>query len=353
MPVGTRAAVKTLDAADIDALGFPLILANTYHLLLRPGPDLIREAGGLHGFTGFNGNFLTDSGGFQVFSLSKLRKVTSEGVVFRSHLDGAMVELSPEVSIDTQLKLGSDILMVMDECLAYPHPPEAAEPSLRITMDWEKRSLKYFNSHGGPESGSFLFGIVQGGFDRELRQRAASLTAELGFDGYAVGGLSVGEPPALMHELLDLVVPELPESKPRYLMGVGSPLEVVRAVAQGIDLFDCVLPTRLARHAVLLTWKGKLKIRNQVYRSDFLPPDPDCSCPVCKRYSRAYLRYLFHAGEFTGMRLATLHNLAFMSSLMKEIRQAIREERLADLIRKIEVAYGAGNSIHSQHDDAI
>jgi len=340
MPVGTRASVKTLSAEDIYSLGFKIILANTYHMLITPGPDLVKEAGGLQGFSGYNGNFLTDSGGFQVFSLSKLRKITEEGVRFQSHLDGRKIFLTPELSIDTQLKLGSDIIMVMDECLAYPATLEQTKRSLELTMRWEKRSKDFFVENHGPESGKKLFGIVQGGFDKNLRAEAAKRIVEVGFDGYAIGGLSVGEPYELMHELLPYCVDELPDNSPRYVMGLGSPLEIARCVSQGIDMFDCVLPTRIVRHGLIYTWKGKLKINNSKYKKDFTPLDPECDCMVCKNYTRAYLRYLFKTGEFLAPRLASYHNLHFMKKFMEKIRQAIDDDTLEDFIKYIENIYG-------------
>lgn len=339
MPVGTQASVKTLTSGDIRDIGFEIILANTYHLLLRPGPDLVADAGGLHGFSSFSGNFLTDSGGFQVFSLAKLRKILPDGVRFRSHIDGNLIFLTPEISIETQLKLGSDILMVMDECLAYPSDIPTTAKSLDLTMKWEKRSKEYFLKRPNLSDQKKLFGIVQGGFDHNLRREAAKRTVELGFDGYAIGGLSVGEPYPLMHELLKTAVPELPEDSPRYLMGLGSPLEIARSVADGIDMFDCVLPTRIGRHGTLYTSQGKLKIKNTVYREDFGPLDPCCSCFVCKEYSRAYLRHLFISGEFLAMRLFSFHNLYYMHSLMKKIRLSIQEKTLSHLISELEQIY--------------
>lgn len=339
MPVGTRASVKTLSSEDIVEIGYRLILANTYHLLLRPGPDLIKRANGLRGFTAYPYNFLTDSGGFQVFSLAELRKISDNGVKFRSHIDGSWVELTPEISIDTQLKLGSDIIMVMDECLSYPATFEETKRSMKLTLNWEKRSKTYFLNENGHKNGHFLFGITQGGFDRKLRIEATRQIVDIGFDGYAIGGLSVGEPYELMHELLDVVIPELPEESPRYVMGLGSPLEIAKSVYQGVDMFDCVLPTRLGRHGVLFTSQGKIKIKHSKYREDFNSIDPNCSCFVCKNYSRAYMRHLFHVGEFLGMRLASYHNLYYLYQLMKRIRTAIINDNLGELIRELECYY--------------
>jgi len=339
MPVGTRASVKTLSAEDIHEIGFKLILANTYHMLTTIGSDLVKEAGKLQKFSGYSGNFLTDSGGFQVFSLSKLRKITKEGVQFQSHLDGKKIFLTPELSIDTQLKLGSDIIMVMDECLAYPATQEQSRKSLELTMKWEKRSKIFFEQNKGPESGKKLFGIVQGGFDKDLRAEAAKKVVETGFDGYALGGLSVGEPYELMHNLIPYCINELPENSPRYLMGLGSPLEIARCVSQGIDMFDCVLPTRIARHGLIYTWQGKLKILNSKYKKDFKPLDPECDCIVCKNYSRAYIRYLFKVGEFLAPRLASYHNLYFMKKFMEKIRQAIEDDTLEEFIEFIKNIY--------------
>lgn len=341
MPVGTLGSVKTLSSEDLTEIGFRLILANTYHLLLRPGPDLIRDAGGLAGFCSFPHNFLTDSGGFQVFSLATNRKISREGVVFRSHIDGSPLKLTPETSIETQLKLGSDIIMAMDECLPFPTDTAHARTSLNLTLDWEERSRDFFSKYRDPGRGQKLLGIVQGGFDRDLRIEAARKTVELGFDGIAIGGLSVGEPHELMHEILDAVVPELPEHKPRYLMGLGSPLELARAVSQGIDMFDCVLPTRIARHGMLYTWQGKLRIKNQIFAHDFGPLDPECRCLVCRNYSRAYLRHLFHCGEFLAQRLLSYHNLFFMKTLMDKVREAVSADNLENLIWMLQEIYSA------------
>jgi len=300
-------------------------LSNTYHLYLRPGHELIQEAGGLHRFMNWNGPILTDSGGFQVFSLGPLRKVSEEGVTFRSHIDGSEHFFSPEKAMEVQMALGSDIAMAFDECAPYPCSPEYALEALKRTSRWAERCLAV---HRREEQG--LFGIVQGGTFPDLRKKSASEIVELDFSGYAIGGLSVGEPKDLMYEILDYTVPLLPEEKPRYLMGVGSPDCLVEGVVRGIDMFDCVLPTRLARNGTVLTRKGKLVVRNAEYARDFAPFDPDCSCYACQNYSRSYVRHLIKAGEVLGIRLTTIHNLHFILELMKELREAIREERILE-----------------------
>jgi queuine tRNA-ribosyltransferase len=322
MPVGTNATVRSLTYDDVRALGAEIVLANTFHLYLRPGVEVIRRAGGLHHFMGWDGPVLTDSGGFQVFSLAKFRQVSDEGVVFRSPLDGSEHAWTPERVLEIQRGLGSDLIMPLDVCLGYPAGDAEAAEALRVTTLWAKRS----RAVGGAE-GQMLFGIVQGGFSAALRAEAADRLVALGFSGYAIGGLSVGEPRPLAYSLLEVVTARLPTASPRYLMGVGGPPDLLEAVARGVDMFDCVLPTRVARTGTIFTRRGRLNVRNAQFRDDHTPPDPDCRCGVCVRYTRAYLRHLFHADEMLGPRLATYHNLAFLAALMAEARAAIAAGR--------------------------
>ena len=318
MPVGSLGAVKGVEPCDLQEMGFRLILNNAYHLYLRPGHEVVAKMGGLHAFTSWPGAILTDSGGFQVFSLAKLCEVTDEGVTFRSHIDGTLHHMTPERAIEIQEALGGDIMMAFDECVALPCSREQLEQSLRRTGQWARRCQ---SSRRRTEQA--LFGIVQGGHDPELRARAARDIVSLGFDGYAVGGLSVGEEKPVMHAMLDATVPQLPTGRPRYLMGVGMPEDLVEGVARGIDLFDCVMPTRHGRTGWLFTSFGRVVIKQAQYARDERPIDPDCSCPVCTRYSRAYLHHLFMSKEMLGSRLNTLHNLYYFAHLMKTIRLAI------------------------------
>jgi queuine tRNA-ribosyltransferase len=321
MPVGTYGAVKTLSPEDLRTAGAEIILANTYHLHLRPGEGTVRKLGGLYTFMNWSGPILTDSGGFQVFSLGEMRKVTPEGVRFRSPVDGTVSFLSPEGAVAIQEELGSDIMMVLDECLAFPASRDSAERSLELTLDWAGRGRRAWKGRGA------LFGIVQGGSYEELRRRAAGELTELDFPGYALGGFSVGEPQEEMLEMVGKTAPLLPPGKPRYLMGVGTPEDLVEAVARGIDMFDCVLPTRNARNGQLFTSRGRLAVRNAAFREDPRPPDPDCPCPTCRSYSRAYLRHLHLSREVLGLRLNTMHNVAYYERLMQQIRSAIEEDR--------------------------
>lgn len=330
MPVGTRATVKTMTSEEVEALGAEIILGNTYHLFLRPGHELIKEAGGLHKFMNWSGPILTDSGGFQVFSLSELRKITEEGVEFRSHIDGSKEFLSPQKSIEIQMALGSDIMMCFDECAPYPATREYIEESAAITNKWaricrEEVPLNYKNK---------LFGIVQGGLYKDLREKCAKEIISIGFDGYAIGGLSVGEPLSMMIEALDYTSYLLPNDKPRYLMGIGTPDYIFEAVQRGIDMFDCVLPTRIARNGTAMTSFGKLVVRNAKYKRDFSPLDPECDCDVCKNYSRAYIRHLFNVDEILGPRLLTIHNLYFLIRLVEKIREAIEADSFLDYKRE-------------------
>ncbi|HHY39898.1 MAG TPA: tRNA guanosine(34) transglycosylase Tgt [Syntrophaceticus sp.] len=320
MPVGTQATVKTLTPEEVKGLGAEIILSNTYHLYLRPGMEIIRAAGGLHGFMNWHGPILTDSGGFQVFSLSKLRKITDEGVYFRSHLDGSKHFIGPEESMEIQRILGSDIAMAFDECSPFPCSYEEALTGVKRTTLWAERCLKAPHADG-----QVVFGIVQGSVYPELRARSAREITGLDFPGYAVGGLSVGEPKSIMYEVLEYTTPLLPENKPRYLMGVGTADCLWEGVARGIDMFDWVLPTRIARNGTALTWRGKVVVRNAEYANDFSPLEDGCGCYTCQHYSRAYLRHLFQAGEILGPRLLTIHNLHFTLSVMEKIRQSIRD----------------------------
>ena len=318
MPVGTAGAVKAVTRPDLLDVGARIVLANTYHLMLRPGDELVRDLGGLHGFTGWPRPFLTDSGGYQVFSLAGLRRLSEEGVAFQSHLDGTRHLLTPERSIEIQQNLGADIAMAFDECPPYPAPREAvAEATLRTTR-WALRSR---DAHTRAEQA--LFGIVQGGVELDLREASAAALVALDFPGYAIGGLSVGEPKPEMERVLAHLDPLLPEAKPRYLMGVGTPEDILAAVARGVDMFDCVLPTRNARNGQLFTRHGRFSIRNARFKRDPLPPDPDCACRTCATSSRAYLRHLHLAGEMSAATLLTIHNLAFYLDTLKAVRQAI------------------------------
>lgn len=336
MTIGTVGAIKGLIPDEIRQLGGQVILSNTYHLHLRPGEDVVAKAGGLHKFMNWDGPILTDSGGYQVFSLSKIRKLKDDGVEFQSHLDGKKIFLTPEKAIEIQQKLGSDIMMVLDECPAADADRKYVEKSLELTTKWAERCKTFHNLQfafgnqiQNPKSKmqNLLFGIVQGGMHPDLREKSAKQLVEIGFDGYAIGGLSVGEPNETMYEMIDATNPHLPEDKPRYLMGVGTPQDILEAVERGIDMFDCVLPTRNARHGHLYTSKGGVRIRNEQYKEDFTPLDPECECYTCQNFTKAYLRHLFMAKEILSLRLNTLHNVAFYLNLMKQIRDAIEEDR--------------------------
>jgi queuine tRNA-ribosyltransferase len=326
MPVGTQGVVKATTPRDLVEAGASIILGNTYHLHLRPGDDLIRRRGGLHRFISWERPILTDSGGYQVFSLADRRTVTEQGVEFQSHLDGSRHLLTPESAVDIQLNLGSDIAMVLDECLALPAPIEAQDRSVALTGRWAQRARSYFldrrplSEHG---TGQLQFGIVQGGTDFGLREASARLTLDTGFDGYAIGGLSVGESSGVMYKVIAHTAPLLPEDKPRYLMGVGTPLDLLAAVAAGVDMFDCVMPTRNARNGRLFTSQGAINIKNACHAEDDGPVDPACRCYTCRTFSRAYLRHLFMAGEMTAGALNTLHNLSFYLDTMRRVRDAI------------------------------
>lgn len=323
MPVGTQATVKTMTSEDLYEIGAGIILSNTYHLYLRPGEKLVAKAGGLHKFMNWKRNILTDSGGFQVFSLSKLRKISDEGVEFQSHIDGSRHFLTPEKVMDIEQKLGADIAMCFDECAPYPCSYEEAERAVNRTTLWAKRCRE---AHRREDQA--LFGIVQGNVFPDLRVRSAEDLVKLDFPGYAVGGLSVGEPKENMYEILEFLHPLLPADKPRYLMGVGEPEDLIEGVKRGVDMFDCVLPTRLARHGTAYTHSGKITVRNAVYAEDFSPIDSRCDCYVCQNYSRAYLRHLIKAEEILAHRLLSYHNVFFLVNLMAKIREAIREGEL-------------------------
>jgi queuine tRNA-ribosyltransferase len=328
MPVGTAGSVKAVPQNVLEELGAEIILGNTYHLYLRPGHEAIARMGGLHKFISWPRAMLTDSGGFQVFSLAKLRKVTDDGVKFRSHLDGSSHFFSPEHSMDVQIALGADIAMAFDECTEYPAERSRAEESLRLTMAWAERSINHHreNRHKTPwfdaNTGrrQNLFGIVQGGMYTDLRKQCAERLVEMDFDGYAIGGLSVGEPRELTLEMIQEVLPMLPKDKPRYVMGVGYPEEIEQYAKLGVDMMDCVLPTRAARHALLFTSEGRVNIKNKQYAEDQGPVDPNCDCPVCQRYTRAYLRHLMQAGEPLAATLNSIHNLAYYLNIMKRVR---------------------------------
>ncbi len=350
MPVGTVASVKGVPQDVLEELGVQILLGNTYHLYLRPGVETVRNLGGLHGFMAWPRAILTDSGGFQVFSLNELRKVTEEGVTFRSHLDGSPHFFSPESALGAQIGLSADIVMAFDECTEYPADRARTRASMELTLRWAERSKKYFEEHkwevpwrevssfqflvSSPDTGNWkpetgnstqsLFGIVQGGMDLELRKESAERTVEIGFPGYAIGGLSVGEPRERTREVVEATLEHLPADKPRYLMGVGTPEEIVEYASLGVDMMDCVLPTRAARHGLLFTSEGKVSIKQARYAQDAGPLDPNCGCRVCRRYSRAYLRHLYASNEVLAQVLNTLHNLSFYLDTMRRVRHSIQ-----------------------------
>ena len=325
MPVGTQATVKTLSPEELYDMESQVILANTYHLFLRPGSELVKKAGGLHKFMNYNRGMLTDSGGFQVFSLGEMRKITEEGVMFRSHIDGSKQFLSPEVSVRVQEELGADIAMAFDECIPYPSDFNYTKKSTERTTRWAERCLK---AHTRPDQA--LFGIVQGGMFPELRKMSAESLQEMDFAGYGIGGLSVGEPKPVMYDMLDQTTGWMDKQKARYLMGVGTPDCIVEGVNLGVDMFDCVFPTRVARNGTAMTARGRLVIRNAVYAEDFQPIDEHCNCYTCRNFSRAYIRHLFKAEETFGLRLLSIHNLHFLLDFAKKIREAIEQDRFAE-----------------------
>lgn len=330
MPVGTQATVKSMTPEEVYEVGGRIVLSNTYHLYLRPGHEIVKEAGGLHSFMNWPGPILTDSGGFQVFSLGDLRTITEEGVNFRSHIDGSSHFISPEKSMEIQMALGSDIAMAFDECVPYPCSWEETRDAADRTTRWAVRCKGFHDKKSNNGENQVVFGIVQGGVYRDLREKSAREIVEIGFPGYAIGGLSVGEPKPLMYEVLDYTVPILPRERPRYLMGVGSPDCLLEGVSRGVDMFDCVLPTRIARNGTVFTHDGKLVVRNAIYARDFRPIDENCDCYACSNYTRAYIRHLIKANEILGLRLTTIHNLHFIAVLMKKIRTAIKEGTFLD-----------------------
>jgi len=328
MPVGTMATVKTMSPRELNEICAQIILGNTYHLYLRPGDQLIKEAGGLHKFMSWDKPILTDSGGFQVFSLAHMRKITDEGVIFTSHLDGSKHFFTPQKVLEIQTAFGSDIMMPIDECVAYPAEKKEVEKSVERTRKWARESKQIVDSRARSAGDGTLFGIVQGGTYIDLRKRSAEQIAEINFPGYAIGGLSVGEPQAAMFEMLDVVTDILPDEGPRHLMGVGFPSDIMGAVNLGADIFDCVIPTRLARHGTYLGYNGKTSIRNKVFEKDFTPMDPDCDCDcyACQNFTKAYIRHLFWAREILGLQLLTIHNLRFYIKMMEKIREDILAE---------------------------
>lgn len=326
MPVGTLANVKTLTKEELENVGANIILGNTYHLWLRPGEDIVAKAGGLHKFMNWNRSILTDSGGFQVFSLSDLRRIEEEGVHFKNHLNGDNLFLSPEKAIDIQNKLGADIIMSFDECPPYPATEEYMQDSVDRTIRWAQRGK---DAHKNPDTQA-LFGIVQGGDYAHIRKYCAEKLTEMDFPGYSIGGTSVGEPKETMYKMIEYTTPYLPKHKPRYLMGVGSPDAIIEGVIRGIDMYDCVLPTRIARHGTAMTSNGKVVIKNAIYKEDFNPLDENCDCYTCQNYSRAYIRHLLKSGEVLGQRLVSIHNLRFLQKLTEDIREAIKNDRLQD-----------------------
>lgn len=336
MPVGTLATVKTLSPEELKEMGAGIILSNTYHLWLRPGHEIVQEAGGLHKFMNWDRGILTDSGGFQVFSLSEFRKIEEEGVYFRNHLNGDKLFLSPEKAMEIQNALGPDIMMAFDECPPYPATYEYMKQSVERTSRWAERCLK---AHKRPNEQG-LFGIVQGGEFEDLRRQSAQDLVSLDFPGYAVGGLSVGEPKDVMNRVLEFTTPLLPANKPRYLMGVGSPDALIDGVIRGIDMFDCVLPTRIGRNGTVMTSEGRVIIKNAQYARNYGPLDPNCDCYTCRNYTRAYIRHLIKCDETFGIRLTSYHNVYFLIKLMEQVKQAIREDRLGDFREEFFERYG-------------
>ncbi len=329
MPVGTLATVKTLTPEQVKACGSAIILSNTYHLWLRPGEDIVKKAGGLHKFMNYDGPILTDSGGFQVFSLAKPKNITEEGVKFKSHIDGANLFLTPELSIQIQNKLDSDIAMSFDECIPYPADYEYAKRSTERTLRWAKRGKSNFKNEN-----QSLFGIVQGGEYTDLREYSAKETVKIGFDGYSIGGTSVGEDKKTMYKMIDDAIRYLPSDKPRYLMGVGDPIDIIEGVIRGVDMFDCVLPTRIARHGNAFTRNGKMNIKNSKYKEDFEPIEKNCDCYACKNYSRAYIRHLIVCDEALGGTLLSIHNIRFLIKLTEELREAIKKDNVLEYKEK-------------------
>ena len=343
MPVGTVGTVKGMYLDQVKGAGADIILGNTYHLMLRPGAERLEKLGGLHKFIGWQGPILTDSGGFQVMSLSKIRKLTERGVTFQSHLDGRKYEVTPERSMEIQRLLGSDIQMQFDECLAFPHSEKEAERAMQLSLRWASRSR---HAHGN-QPGRACFGIVQGGVTRRLREESAAGLKDIGFHGYAVGGLAVGEGQELMLSTLDFTTPVMPDDKPRYLMGVGTPDDIIESVARGIDMFDCVMPTRSGRHGQAFTRFGKMNLRNAKHAEDMRPIDPTSDCPATSQYSRAYIHHLIRSGEMLGMMLLSWVNIAYYQHLMQGIRQAIADGRYADFMAETKQNWARGEALDS------
>ena len=341
MPVGTNAVVKTLSTEDLFGMGAQIILSNTYHLFIRPGMEVIRQAGGLHPFMSWNKPILTDSGGYQVFSLAKLRKLTDEGVEFQSHLDGKSHFFTPEDVISIEKILGSDIIMPLDECAPFPCDHKHAERAAQRTTHWAKRTKKYFYENSSERNHQLLFGIIQGATYKDLREKSTEDILKISFDGYAIGGVSVGEPVEVMFETLQFVVPLLPENLPRYFMGIGMPDQIVRAVGEGMDMFDTSIPTRYGRNGTAFTSKGKVVIRNAQYTHDGSPVDESCDCFVCQKYTRSYIRHLVNTKEILGLRFLSYHNVYFYINLMKKIRQAIQENRFPEFQKEFLAIYGS------------
>jgi queuine tRNA-ribosyltransferase len=341
MPVGTYGTVKSVTPEEVAESGASMLLGNTFHLMLRPGTDIVRKHGGLHEFMNWQGPILTDSGGFQVFSLAKMRKLSEDGVTFQSPVNGDTVFLTPEKSMEVQHELNADVTMIFDECTPYPATESEARDSMQLSLRWAKRSRVRFDAlkRAEPGRGEALFGIVQGGVYEQLRTESLAGLVDIGFDGYAVGGLAVGEPEDERNAVLDLLAPRMPTDAPRYLMGVGLPVDIAEAVSRGIDMFDCVIPTRHARNGQLFTSRGTVKFRHAEYANDTSPPDPACGCYTCSNYSIAYLRHLEKCGEILGPRLATIHNLYYYQSLMVEIRAAIAAGSLTDLVARLRATY--------------
>ncbi len=341
MPVGTYGTVKSVTPEEVAAAGAEIILGNTFHLMLRPGADIVRKHGGLHEFMHWNGPILTDSGGFQVFSLAAMRKLDEEGVQFQSPVNGDVVFLSPESSIEVQHQLNADVTMIFDECTPYPASETVARESMQRSLRWAGRSRQRFDElrDADPDRGEALFAIVQGGIYDSLREESLDGLRDIGFDGYAIGGLAVGEPEDERHAVLDSLIPKMPVDSPRYLMGVGTPVDIAEGVLRGVDMFDCVIPTRHARNGQLFTTRGTVKFRHARYRDDTSAPDPDCDCYTCKNYSLAYLRHLAKCGEILGPRLATLHNLHYYQKLMVDLRNAIDAGNLPEVVAELRTAY--------------
>lgn len=341
MPVGTRATVRTLSSEDLHEIGASIELSNAYHLYIRPGLDVIENAGGLHKFMNWNKPILTDSGGYQVFSLTKLRKITDEGVRFQSHFDGKQHFFTPEDVMNIQRVLGSDMVMPLDECSPYPSQRDSAAAAVKRTTEWAKRSKDAFYKMNMDKAGQFNFGIIQGATFQDLREQSAREILDIGFDGYAIGGVSVGETVKEMFETLDWLMPVMPQDKPRYFMGIGMPDQIVKAVGMGIDMFDTVIPTRYGRYGTAFTNKGRVNVHNAEFTSDLSPLDPECDCVACRNYTRSYLRHLFNVEEILGLRLVAYHNVYFYVKLMARIREAISQDRYAEFQREFLLQYGS------------